>query len=111
MPNIDEHTFEMLYATVKIMRLFGIEKNTLAPAHGRYIAPWIKMDGKYDLEHFNPAFFGRLRDFVSQAGKLGIIVEATLFTSIYDEGAWILSPFNAANNLTPGQTIPTWWIM
>jgi len=27
-PNIDEHVFEMLYATIKIIRMFGIEKNT-----------------------------------------------------------------------------------
>jgi len=82
-----------------VENVFGIENNTLAPAPGRYIAPWIKADGKYDLDHFNPAFFERLRDFVSQAEQLGIIVEATLFTSIYHESAWILSPLNAANNV------------
>lgn len=82
-----------------VKNIFGIEKNTLAPVPGRYIAPWIKVDGKYDLDHFNTAYFERLRDFLSLAEQLGIIVEATLFTSIYHESAWILSPLNAANNV------------
>jgi hypothetical protein len=66
---------------------FDIQKNTLAPGPDRYIAPWIKENGKYDLTRFNPAFFNRLKDFVSEAGKRGIVVEATLFTSIYATNA------------------------
>lgn len=82
-----------------VQNIFGIEKNTLAPQPGRFIAPWLQVEGKYDLEQFNPAFFERLRDFVAQAEKLGIMVEATLFTSIYADNAWELSPFQGNNNV------------
>jgi len=79
--------------------IFGIQNNTLAPSPDRYIAPWLKVDGKYDLEQFSPAFFGRLKDFMSQAEKKGIIVELTLFTSIYADNSWKLMPFHPENNV------------
>ena len=79
--------------------IFGIRKNTLAPLRGRYLAPWVKENGKYDLDRFNPDYFSRLRDFVRYAGEHEIIVEVTLFSSIYHESAWALIPFNRENNL------------
>ncbi|MFO7934462.1 MAG: hypothetical protein R6U78_10310 [Bacteroidales bacterium] len=79
--------------------VFGIEMNTLAPLPGRYLSPWMQEDGKYDLDRFNPGYFERLRNFVSHAGEKGIIVEVTLFSSIYDEGAWRILPFHAGNNV------------
>ncbi len=79
--------------------IFGIEKNTLAPQPDRYIAPWEKENGKYDLEQFNPEFFVRLKDFISEAREREIIVEVTLFSSIYAENAWDLCPFNGRNNV------------
>ena len=86
--------------------IFGIEKNTLAPAPDRYLAPWLKENGKYDLGNFNPDFFNRLKDFVKEAEKQGIIVEVTLFTSIYAENAWNLCPFNAVNNISGVGDLP-----
>ena len=82
-----------------VQNIFGIQKNTLAPEPGRFLAPWVKVDGKYDLERFNPEYFNRLKDFLQEAEKQGIVVEVTLFTSIYAEGAWVLSPFHFGNNL------------
>jgi hypothetical protein len=81
-----------------VQNIFGIQKNTLAPDPDRFLAPWVKENGKYDLERFNPEYFIRLKDFLQEAEKQGIVVEVTLFTSIYAEGAWILSPFHADNN-------------
>jgi len=81
-----------------VQNIFGIRKNTLAPVPDRFLAPWVKEDGKYDLERFNPEYFIRLKDFLQEAEKQGIVVEVTLFTSIYAEGAWVLSPFHAGNN-------------
>lgn len=78
--------------------IFGIEKNTLAPQPGRFLAPWDEADGRYDLERFSSAYFERLTGFVSEAEKRGIIVELTLFTSIYAENAWSLSPLHPENN-------------
>jgi hypothetical protein len=48
---------------------------------------------------WNPAFFERYRDFLAEAGKRGIVVEVTLFSSHYHEAQWKLSPFNSANNV------------
>lgn len=92
---------------VEIPGSFGIENNTLAPATGRYIAPWARTsqpgtyegEMKFDLSQWNPAFFDRLRDFAGEAGRLGIFVEVTLFCSTYDDKAWLRHPFHPGNNV------------
>ena len=86
---------------------FKIAQNTLAPAPGRFIAPWARSDTpgfagggeKFDLTRWNPAYFARLRDFVSQASERGVVVEMNLFCPFYGEEQWRLSPFNASNNV------------
>lgn len=86
---------------------FGIQGNTLAPAPGRYIAPWARSDTqgyfdggtKFDLHKWDEAYFERLRDFVEQAGKRGVVVEITLFCTMYGEDVWKASPMNIANNI------------
>jgi hypothetical protein len=80
--------------------IFGIRNNTLAPAPGRYLAPWKKAGELYDLHEFSPAFFERLTHFMEEAEKRGIIVEMTLFSSIYAENAWNRMPMNPGNNLS-----------
>ena len=79
--------------------IFGIRENTLAPRPGRYLSPWVQEDGKYDLDRFNPDYFRKLRAFISRAEEHGIMVEVTLFSSIYHQSAWELSPFNVRNNV------------
>lgn len=91
---------------------FGINLNTLAPAEGDFLAPWARTDvpgyinggGKFDLDAWNEAYFTRLCEFVERAGRRGIIVELTLFSSIYTRDNWEFSPFYPANNVnaTPG---------
>jgi hypothetical protein len=86
---------------------FNIAGNTLAPAHGRFIAPWARseepgaFDGgnKFDLTHWNDAYFKRLRDFVGYASKKGVIVEINLFCPMYEESMWNICPMNARNNI------------
>jgi hypothetical protein len=86
---------------------FGILRNDLAPGPGRFIAPWARSaqpgyDGggnKLDLEQWNPEFFSRLHDFLSDASKRGIVVEITLFSSQYGDLQWNVSPFNRKNNV------------
>lgn len=85
---------------------FHITGNTLAPAPGRYLCPWPRSstpgatDGgnKFDLAKWDGAYFERLKDFVSQAGRRGIVVEIVLFCTMYDEQLWNVSPMNARNN-------------
>ena len=87
---------------------FNIRKNTLGPAPGRYIAPWARSatpgagDGgnKFELNQFDPAYFARLKDFLSEAGKRGIVVELVLFCVMYNEDLWKMNAMNAANNVS-----------
>lgn len=86
---------------------FSIVSNTLAPLSGRFICPWARSSqpgyanggNKFDLTQWDPAYFRRLKDFVTQAGKRGIVVELNLFCPFYEEGMWRISPMNAANNI------------
>lgn len=86
---------------------FGIKLNDLAPAHGRLITPWARSTtpgyrnggNKFNLDEWNPQYFRRLKDFVSQAGQNAIVVEVTLFSSMYDN--WDMSPLYKDNTVSP----------
>jgi len=85
---------------------FKIVRNTLSPDPARYVCPWPRTntpgaaDGnRFDLKSWNPAYFRRLKDFVSEAGKRGIVVELTLFCTIYNDDLWNVNPMNARNNI------------
>jgi hypothetical protein len=78
---------------------FGIRRNTLAPAEQRWVAAWAMTGNKFDLQHWNPEFFDRYRDFLSEAAKRGIVVEVTLFSSHYAEMQWAVSALNSVNNI------------
>jgi len=79
---------------------FRIAGNTLAPAPGRFICPWVEVSrDKFDLKRWNPAYFRRLKDFVRQAGKRGIVVELSLFCPYYEDSMWDVAPWNAKNNV------------
>lgn len=94
---------------------FGIRGNTLAPrTPEEYVAPWVRSEvpgardggAKFDLDTWNPVYFARLRDFVAEAGRRGVVVELVLFSSMYWEAMWGLSPLNAANNVNGVGTVP-----
>jgi len=86
---------------------FNIAQNTLAPKPGRFLCPWARSDqagyanggSKFDLTKWDDAYFARLRDFVTQAGKRGIVVELDLFCPMYEDKQWALSPMNEVNNI------------
>src|SRR4029453_671168 len=69
--------------------------------------PWARsethgyFDGgnKFDLTRWNEGYFRRLRDFVRRAGERGIVVEVSLFCTMYAEEIWRASPMNAACNV------------
>jgi hypothetical protein len=87
---------------------FGIERNTLAPAAGRFLAPWKRSEipgyagggNKFDLDRWDVKYLDRLKAFLAAAGKRGIVVELTLFCSVYGNRQWAVSPFNPANTTT-----------
>ena len=86
---------------------FHISDNTLAPKAGRFICPWTRSGqpgyanggNKFDLARWDEAYFKRLKDFMKQAAKRGVVVELNLFCPFYDESMWRLSPMNAVNNI------------
>lgn len=86
---------------------FNIVRNTLAPAPQRFISPWARSTqpgyagggDKFDLTRWDAAYFHRLKDFVAQAGKRGIVVEMVLFCPYYHDQQWDLSPIKASNNI------------
>jgi hypothetical protein len=80
--------------------------NTLGPNPGSLVVPWARSDvpgyhlggNKFDLDHWDPAYFSRFKDFLAQADRRGIFVEICFFNSQYED-TWPLSPLNAANNI------------
>jgi hypothetical protein len=92
---------------------FGIARNTLAPAPGRFLAPWARSGtpgyhnggNKFDLDRWDDAYFARLKDFVAEAGRRGVVVEMTLFSSQYAEMNWANCPLNRENNVNATDAI------
>jgi hypothetical protein len=86
---------------------FGIAENTLAPAKEKLICPWARSKepgyanggNKFDLNQWDTAYFSRLKDFITEAGKRNIVVELDLFSNFYDSLQWKLSPLYFKNNI------------
>ncbi|MEZ6059083.1 MAG: DUF6298 domain-containing protein [Planctomycetaceae bacterium] len=86
---------------------FQITENTLAPLPNRYISPWARSDqpgyhgggNRFDLTKWDPAYFERLRDFMTMAAEQGVVVELTLFCPMYNDSMWNDCPMKAANNV------------
>jgi hypothetical protein len=86
---------------------FNIKNNTLAPGDGRFASPWARSDepgyagggNKFDLERWDESYVDRLKEFIGQAGRRGIVVELALFCPFYEESMWARSPLNAVNNV------------
>ena len=94
---------------------FKIKNNTLAPKPGRYICPWARSDqpgyknggNKFDLTKWDPRYFRRLKDYLREAERRGVVVELVLFCTFYNDTLWGLSPMNAVNNVNGvGKDVP-----
>jgi hypothetical protein len=98
------HTRVFLGDYVETPGAFCIEKNTLAPASGRFISPWDRSNqagfaaggNKFNLDQWNPSYFSRLHSFMQKAEQLGIVVEAVLF---FVGPGWNEMPLNPINNI------------
>ncbi len=86
----------------------GDFNDTLNPSPDRFLQPWPRRTtsgyaldgrGKWDLSSWDEAYFTRLRQFVQACSDRGIIVELTLFSTIYFADQWLINPFNPANNM------------
>lgn len=93
---------------------FNISNNMLDPAPHKFICPWARSaepgyaDGgnKFDLAKWDEAYFARLKDFVAQAGRRGVVVEVNLFCPMYEESMWTVSPMNARNHVNKVGNVP-----
>ncbi|MEX2400272.1 MAG: hypothetical protein WD423_05830 [Rhodothermales bacterium] len=82
----------------------------------RVLQPWVRLeDGRYDLEHFEPAWEERLRAYLDAALARRIVVSLEIWDDWsvtrgpggqYDPGeggAWNAHPFNPRNNVNYGE--------
>jgi hypothetical protein len=98
------HTRLFLGDYVEGAGAFGIVDNTLAPAPGRFLAPWARSEApgfalggnKFDLDRWDPAYFKRLHGFMREAFAREIVVEAVLF---FVGPGWNNAPLNSRNNV------------
>jgi hypothetical protein len=73
----------------------------------RLLAPWARSavpgyalgGNKFDLDRWDPEYFSRLRSFVAEAGRRGVIVEIVFFSANYGDSNWSASPMQADNNV------------
>jgi hypothetical protein len=80
--------------------------NTLGAKPAHLVLPWARSNqpgyllsgNKFDLDHWNPDYFARLKDFIEQARKRGIVVEVCLFNAQYTD-TWPISPLFYENNI------------
>lgn len=85
---------------------YFIHDNPLGPPPGRHCLPWGRSSvpgyplggNKFDLDTWNPDYFKRLKDFIDQAGRRGIVVEICLFNAMYPE-TWTRMPLYHENNI------------
>jgi hypothetical protein len=86
---------------------FNIQQNSMGPAANKFICPFkrskvkntVEKGNKFDLDNWDPAYFIRLKAFMTEAKKQGVVVELSLFCPFYEDGQWLLSPFNSINNV------------
>jgi hypothetical protein len=83
-----------------------ITGNPLGPKPRDLIVPWARSTqpgylvggNRFDLDRWDPAYFARLKDFLSQAARRGIVVEICFFNSQYSD-TWPISPLYFENNI------------
>lgn len=98
------HTRLFLGDYVEGQGAFGIVNDTVAPAPGRFLAPWARSrepgfalgGNKFDLDRWDPAYFERLHAFMQEASRRDIVVEAVLF---FVGPGWEQAPLNPRNNV------------
>jgi hypothetical protein len=92
-------------ALVEAPGFFHLE-NTLAPSPGNLIQPWTRSQtpgyrgggNRFDLNQWDPAYFARLKDFLTQADARDIVVEICFYNAQYRQ-AWPFSPMYWENNI------------
>lgn len=86
----------------------AVRGTPIGPEAGRQLLPWAVTDikgahaqlggYKYDLDHWNEAYFTRLTDFMTKAAKHGVIVDVCFFNGMYKE-FWPINATYCKNNI------------
>jgi hypothetical protein len=96
---------------------FGVEGNVAAPLEGRYICPWARSNepgakgggNLFDLDTWDEKYFKRMKDYMRQAQKRGIVVEFVLFCTFYynyfGNDLWDICPLNHNNNVNDTERV------
>lgn len=80
-------------AKLDILKAAGINKiriwgsNYFMPPE-KGLQPVAFRDGRFDLDKWDEAYWARVRDFIAQARRRGMIVEYTLFANYADPEVW-----------------------
>ncbi len=86
---------------------FTIQRNTLAPADGKFLAPWARSNTpgyiggghRFNLTEWSADYFRRLHAYMALASELGIVVNFGLFSFEYGEEIWARSPMHGDANV------------
>ena len=77
----------------------GSEAATDHRALGAQQRAWLYLwGGEFDLDKWDPAYFARLKDFITKAAERGIVVEICFFNA-QRSYRWPLSPLYHENNI------------
>jgi len=72
--------------------------------------PWVRRsDGKYDLSQFNPSYWSRLKEYLSDCESKGIFVILEIWDEPYIEkrpDRWPVNPWNPNNNVNNIPNLP-----
>ena len=72
---------------------------TLSSRDTGNVWPYVAVEGKYDLERFNPEYFRRLEDQCREAASRDIMVQIEIWATFDFYGEyWLRNPWNPANN-------------
>ena len=85
---------------------YFVKDNPLGPLPDRHCLPWARSDvagyalggNKFDLDTWDSAYFDRLKNFVAEAGRRGIVVEICFYNCMYPD-IWSKMPLYHENNI------------
>jgi len=85
---------------------FWLVEDNMTPGEDELIVPWARSDtpgyigggNKFDLDKWDAAYFKRLDDFLTEAGKRDIIVEICFF-NCQNKPYWVHSPLHKDSNI------------
>jgi hypothetical protein len=106
--------FTGTYIETRDDTFFHVKENNLAPAPGRFIAPWARSSTpgfcegglKFDLSRWDPRYFARFKEFLAATRARSVVVEVVLFCTFYCDSMWRASPLHPGSNINGTPDVP-----